>query len=725
MPQHPTRPTSVAVVGSGVAGLVAAYIASGTTRVTLYEADPRLGGHADTHRVPVGPPGAEGSQELAIDTGFIVHNQRTYPTLLRVFRELGVATQESEMSLSVRCDDTGIEWAGALGRRGLFPDRSMLRADHLRMLTEIPRFHRMARRLLDETSATDAAADLETLAAFVARGRFTERFRTHFLEPLIAAVWSSDPEHALEYPARYLFTFLDHHGMLGVFGSPTWRTVSGGSHTYVDRIAAALEARGGTIRTGTKVTSVLETPTGVEVTDGNGDVTTHDAVVLATHPHQALAMLAEPTAVQREVLGAMAYSPNTAQLHTDASILPTLPDARASWNYLRRPAGSAPVDGAVTVTYDLTRLMRLPEETRDGRPLPHYLVTLGGTDLVDPATVIDTMEYEHPIYTPESVAAQQRLPECDSARVVLAGAYHGWGFHEDGARSGAHAAERLGLPWVVDQAATAGGTTVAGPETPAVYATTVRHTRRRPWQRTFTHTSHTWLVDLDALPRPTGRGRRLRGFVQGTFEARDHLGDPDRSLRANVEDFLDLHQIALERDGRRGRVLMAAQPRAFGYCFNPISVFWCLDGAGETAAVVVEVHNTYGDRHAYLVHPDEQGRARTDKAMYVSPFHGTDGHYDLALPLPTTGTSAEPGRLRVAVTLRTSADGPDGGAVFSASLDGVHHRTHPVSPLRAAPAALRGSLLIRLHGVWLWLRRLPIRPRPEHHQTQTSKEARA
>ncbi|NYD40157.1 FAD-dependent oxidoreductase [Nocardioides panaciterrulae] len=680
-----TTPARVAVVGSGVAGLTAAYVAAGTARVTLYEADDRLGGHADTHRVET----ATGT--LAIDTGFIVHNQRTYPTLLRLFAELGVQTQDSEMSMSIRDDASGLEWAGALGRRGLFPTRAHLaRPAYLRMLTEIPRFHRRARALL-ATGEADPASDGTTLRAFLDAGGFSGDFRRHFMEPVVAAVWSCDPELALDYPARYLFTFLQHHGMLAIFGSPPWRTVTGGSGTYVERVAARLHE----VRTGTKVTSVAETPTGVEVTDGNGGVETYDAVVVATHPGQALAMLADPTPAQREVLGAMPYSPNTALLHTDASLLPHARNARASWNF-RRPEAAR---GHVTVTYDLTRLQRLPTET-------HYLVTLGGEHLVDPATVIDRMEYEHPLYTPASVAAQRRLPEIATDRLAFAGAYHGWGFHEDGARSGAAAAARLGLTW---QPSGDRGASAQRPETPepatGVYATTIRHTRRTPFRRSFENHSHTWLVDLDDLPQ-----HGPLAPVLGRFEARDHLGDPHRTIRENVATFLAKHGVALDGPAGRGRVLMAAHPRAFGYCFNPISVFWCLDATGDRIATVVEVHNTYGDRHAYLVKPDPQGRARVGKAMYVSPFHGTDGSYDLAVPVPGD-------RLHVAVSLHT-----DDGATFSASLTGARLPGGATGPgsrrraLRAAPAALRGSLLIRAHGLRLWARRLPVRQRPQHHQ---------
>jgi predicted NAD/FAD-binding protein/DUF1365 family protein len=654
----------IAVVGSGVAGLTAAWIASRTAHVTLYEADDRLGGHADTHRVAT-PDG-----ELAIDTGFIVHNRRTYPTLLRLFAELGVETQPSEMSLSVSDAGTGVEYAGALGPRGLFAQRSSLRSgQHWRMLLEIPRFHRRARALLRTPESTGD----QTLRDFLAAGGFSPWFVRHFMEPLVAAVWSCDPATSLDHPARHLFTFLEHHGMLAVFGSPQWRTVTAGSGTYVARVAAGLQD----VRLETKVTSVRELADGVEVTDGSGATARFDAVVVATHPSHALAMLEAPSDLQREVLSALPYSSNPALLHTDTSLLPAEPDARASWNFFR------PEDGTrgVTVTYDLTRLQRLPTDT-------HYLVTLGGEDLVDPATVIDRMEYEHPLYTPASVAAQRRLPEINSERIAFAGAYHGWGFHEDGARSGLAAATHLGLQWA--------RTTTVLPR-PGRFETTIRHTRRTPFRRSFEHRSTFWLVDLDDLP---DHGLLAR------FEARDHLGAPERSLRANVESFLADNGVSLGDGERPGTILMAAHPRSLGHCFNPISIFWCFDDAGRQAGVVVEVHNTYGDRHAYLVHPDEQGRAQTDKAMYVSPFHGVDGTYDVAVPLPTD-------RLHVAVTLRGHDGDAHGRAPFSASLTGT--RTD-VPVRRTLGAALRGSALIRAHGIWLWARRLPIRPRPRHRQ---------
>ncbi|WP_433722452.1 NAD(P)/FAD-dependent oxidoreductase [Nocardia sp. CA-129566] len=426
-------PRRVAVIGSGVAGLTAAWVLSGSAEVTLYEADARLGGHADTHSVI-----ADNGEDLGVDTGFIVHNDRTYPTLLRLFGELGIATQDSDMSMSIRCDGCGLEYAGARGPGGLFvAPRSLVRGRYLRLLAEVPRFHRLARAELD--------SDVEnpcTLSEFVRSAGFSAYFVTHFLTPLVAAVWSCDPATALRYPVRYLFAFLDHHGMLAVFGSPTWRTVTGGSASYVRAVAERLDH----VLVSTPVRGVHRLPDAVVVRDDAGEVQVFDAAVIATHPAQALGMLAEPSRAEREILSAIPYSVNHMILHTDSSVLPQAPRARASWNY-RLPSCTASVD-RVLVSYDLTRLQRL-EHTGERR----FLVTLGDHERVDPGVVLDQMVYEHPMYTPESVAAQRRLGEIGGPRVAFAGAYHGWGFHEDGALSGLRAAERLGARWAARVAA--------------------------------------------------------------------------------------------------------------------------------------------------------------------------------------------------------------------------------------------------------------------------------
>ncbi len=418
---HP-RQRSVAVIGSGVSGLVAAYVLALRDRVTLYEADSRLGGHAHTHQIQLDQDG----DTVGVDSAFLVHNDRTYPTLCRLFDELGIETRETDMSMSVRDDASGLEYAGARGIGGLFPSWSSLsRPRYLLMLAEVKRFHRAALRLLE------GDADCETVGEFLARHGFSQYFIDYFMTPLVAAVWSSPPGQSLQYPARYLFVFLEHHGMLSVFNSPTWRTVVGGSATYVDAVANVIDE----VCLGAAVHSVRRVPDGIEVSAGRSGPRLFDAAVIATHPDQALLMLAEPTSAERSVLGAIGYSTNHAQLHTDESVLPTHRRARASWNYL-----ATSDDQQVLVTYDVTRLMRLGGDVR-------FLVTLGGEDRVDPATVITEMTYSHPVYTPTSVAAQRLLPTLDDDRVVFAGAYHGWGFHEDGAASGLRAAQRLGAEW--------------------------------------------------------------------------------------------------------------------------------------------------------------------------------------------------------------------------------------------------------------------------------------
>jgi predicted NAD/FAD-binding protein len=425
----------VAVIGSGVAGLSAAYVLNRHDDVTLFEADSRLGGHAHTHDVPQ-PDGSF----LGIDTGFIVHNERTYPTLLKLFAELGVETQDSEMSMSIRCDGCGLEYAGARdGARGIIArPSSLLRGRYLRMLLEVMRFYRKARALIQEPASDvgpgTGGAEL-TLGEFLARERFSPYFISHFMTPVVSAVWSCDPTTALAYPARYLFTFLSHHGMLGVKGSPQWRTVTGGSERYVEKLAAALPE----VRLNSPVSAIRRHALGIEVVTAQG-TEDFDAVVIATHPAQALSFLADATPDEKEALGGMPYSVNHTVFHRDPAVLPAAENARASWNY-RLPGCDARPD-KVLVSYDLTRLQRL--EPADGQP---YLVSLGESELIGEDRVLERMVYEHPQYTPESIQAQQKIAALSDHRIAYAGAYLGWGFHEDGALSGVRAAAHLGRSW--------------------------------------------------------------------------------------------------------------------------------------------------------------------------------------------------------------------------------------------------------------------------------------
>jgi uncharacterized protein len=414
----------VAVVGSGVAGITAAYVLQQRFDVWLYEADDRLGGHAHTHDVITPDAGM-----TAIDTGFIVHNKRTYPHLLRLFGELGVATQATEMSMSICCEGCGLEYAGGKGIGGLFAQpRSVVRPAYLRMLVEVKRFHRGARQVLA------AGSDDLTLGQFLADGRYSTYFNHHFMVPFVSCVWSTSQETVLGYPARYLFSFLDNHGMLSVTGSPEWRTVVGGSRSYVEKAVKGLTS----VRPATPVRRISREGDGVSILDVDGGSENYAHVVIATHADTALDLLAEPTAAEREVLGAFGYSRNHTVLHTGDSILPAARRARSSWNYLMPSCATSSAD--VVVSYDMNRLQRLETTTP-------YVVSLNATDRLNEDSVIDRMDYEHPIYTIDSVTAQRRLPELNDGVLAYAGAYQGWGFHEDGCRSGVEAARSLGVEW--------------------------------------------------------------------------------------------------------------------------------------------------------------------------------------------------------------------------------------------------------------------------------------
>jgi predicted NAD/FAD-binding protein len=407
-----------------VAGLTAAYVLQQRFDVVLYEADDRLGGHAHTHDVLTPDRGL-----AAVDSGFIVHNQRTYPHLIRLFRELGVTTQPTEMSMSIACRGCGLEYAGGMGMGGLFAQsRSAIRPAYLRMLTEVKKFHRRAEAVLA------AGSDDLTLGQFLTDGGFSTYFNQHFTVPLVACVWSTSQEAALGYPARYLFSFLANHGMLTVTGSPQWRTVAGGSRSYVEKAAKGLTS----VRLTTPVRSIARSNDGILVRDADDVTDDYRHVVVATHADTALRLLETPTDDERAVLGCFGYSRNHTILHTDERILPAAPRARAAWNYLMPQCATSSAD--VVVTYDMNRLQRL--ETSQ----PH-VVSLNAGERIDPDLVVAQMDYEHPIYTVEAVTAQQRLAGLNDGRLAFAGAYQGWGFHEDGCRSGVDAARSLGVTW--------------------------------------------------------------------------------------------------------------------------------------------------------------------------------------------------------------------------------------------------------------------------------------
>ena len=399
----------IAVIGSGISGLGAAHVLSRAHDVTVLERAERAGGHTRTIR----------HDGRALDTGFLVHNERNYPLLTRLFTELGVRTQPSEMSFSVSCPG-GLEYSG---RRPFAQPRRAADPRFLGLLGEIARWLTTSRRSLPGLDES------WSLGRYLDERGFSARFRREFLVPLTAALWSTAPGRALEFPAATAIRFFDNHGMLG-FGRPRWRYVSGGSDTYVRALSDRL---GPQLQLGLGARSVRRSPDGVDVTLDDGSTTRFDLVVIATHADQALRLLEDPTGDECRVLGAFSYTSNKAILHTDSTQLPATVGARASWNYR---VGD---NGRPTVTYYLNRLQTLDDET-------DYCLTLNG-DIPD-EHVINRGTFEHPLFTVESVAAQRELPTLAGVlRTWLAGAHHANGFHEDGLASGVRAAASIGVSW--------------------------------------------------------------------------------------------------------------------------------------------------------------------------------------------------------------------------------------------------------------------------------------
>jgi uncharacterized protein len=409
-----------AVIGGGVSGLTAAYLLSQRYPVTLFEASPRLGGH--THTVLVDAP--EGRK--AVDMGFIVFNEKNYRGFTKLLGRLAVETQPSEMSFSVSSVETGLEYR-ATSLDSVFAQRTNLfRPSFHRMLRDIVRFNGSARDLLHSMNG-----DNPTLEELVTRGNYSRRFLEHYLVPMGSAIWSADPEQMLSFPARYLLQFFANHGFLETTDPLPWRTVKGGSQSYVDVIVKPF-ADG--IRLRAPVRAVRRFPAYVEISTDEG-TERFDHVIIASHSDQALRMLADPTPREKAVLGAIRYQSNETVLHTDRTLLPRRKKAWASWNYMvpKEPTGR------VNVTYYSNRLQSIQSET-------DFLVTLNRTHDIQPESLLEWREFHHPIYDFPAVDAQKKVSEVSgSNRTSYCGAYWGFGFHEDGVQSALAATRPFGV----------------------------------------------------------------------------------------------------------------------------------------------------------------------------------------------------------------------------------------------------------------------------------------
>lgn len=409
----------IGVIGAGVSGLTAAWRLARQHEVVLFEREPRLGGHAHTHTVTVG------HRAVPVDTGFMVFNERTYPHFVRMLDELGVASRPSDMSFSVQCARCDVEYS-SVGLRGLFArGRQAFTTPHLAMLTDVLRFFRAGRQAL-----ADGSAGPLTLGAFLDRHGFGDGLIRHFVLPMGGAIWSASSRTMRDFPAASYLRFLENHGLLAASGQPVWRTIVGGSRTYVQRIADAL---GTGVRVGTPATAVRRTASGAVVEAAGAGATEVDAVVVATHADEALALLADPSPQEVAALAPFRYSVNPTVLHADARHLPATPAARASWNV--RMADCRDEHLPVAVTYDLARLQGL-----DG--VGPMLCTLNGGAIDDP--VYARMTYAHPILDRPALDAQQRVAALNGTRqTYFCGAHLRYGFHEDGVMSALAVVERL------------------------------------------------------------------------------------------------------------------------------------------------------------------------------------------------------------------------------------------------------------------------------------------
>jgi len=411
---------NIAIVGSGVSGLACAHLLHPRHDVTVFEADDRAGGHANTVTVPLA------SGEYQVDTGFIVYNETNYPLFTRLLDRLGVGSRPSDMSFSVSDEEAGLEWRGSSPATVFAQPANLVRPAFLRMLADIGRFNRRMRRLLTTPPDFDV-----TLADFLADGNFSAPFIDWYLVPLASAIWSADPATIAEFPAASLVRFFDNHGLLSVRHQLRWRTVVGGSENYVAAIARPLGRR---LRLRAPVSKLVRRADGVEVASPAGGIEEFDHVIVATHSDQALRLLSDPTRTERDVLGAIGYRPNVATLHTDASLLPRRPRARASWNWHRLSGSTVP-----TLTYDLGRLQGI----ESGVPI---CLTLNRPEAVDPRSVIETMTYWHPVFDAAALRAQQRHSHISGQdRISYCGAYWGFGFHEDGMASAQRVCAQLGV----------------------------------------------------------------------------------------------------------------------------------------------------------------------------------------------------------------------------------------------------------------------------------------
>jgi predicted NAD/FAD-binding protein len=409
----------IAVIGSGISGMVSAYLLSQDHDIVLYEANNYIGGHTHTIDVSIG------DISYPVDTGFIVFNEKTYPNFVRLMRSLGVAWQPSNMSFSVQCDQTGLVFSPSTLNALFVQRKNFFRPSFYRMLWDAIRFRREALELIGSDNYRI------TLESYLEEKKYSHTFIEHFIIPMGGAIWSADPLQFRQFPARYLVEFFNNHGFLNVRHQPQWLVIKGGSKQYIDPLTRAYKNR---IRLNSPVASVKRYPEKVEITTTGGDTASFDQVVIAAHSDQALRMLADPSDLEREVLGSIPYQENLAILHTDSSLLPPNRMAWASWNY-HIPKEER---GRVALTYNMNILQNL-------KATETFCVTLNMPEKIHPDRTIQRLIYHHPVYDPNSLNARRKQDELNGKnRTYFCGAYWGYGFHEDGVNSALSVCKHFG-----------------------------------------------------------------------------------------------------------------------------------------------------------------------------------------------------------------------------------------------------------------------------------------
>ncbi|MET0312551.1 MAG: FAD-dependent oxidoreductase [Burkholderiaceae bacterium] len=421
----------VAIVGSGIAGLGAAHTLRGRAEITLYEAGPYFGGH--THTVDVTLPDASGRPVThGVDTGFLVFNERTYPNLIALFAELKVATVKSDMSFSVQVPGArggeALEWSGSSLSTVFAQRRNLASPSFLRMLGQLLRFNKLATRIAE---AGEEGELQQPLGEFLDAHGFGREFREWYLLPMLGCIWSCPTDQMLRFPVATMIRFCHNHGLVQVTGRPQWWTVSGGARNYVEKIVAGIDDK----HLGTPVRRIARDARGVDISTASG-TRRFDKVIIATHPDQALALLAQPTPEEASTLGALRYQANRAVLHTDTSVLPSRRQAWAAWNYERGAQAGGETAG-VCLHYLLNVLQPLPWQTP-------VVVSLNPVRDIDRRSVMGEFEYAHPVFDLPAIRAQEAVPQLQGrANTWFCGAWTGYGFHEDGLKSGQRAARQV------------------------------------------------------------------------------------------------------------------------------------------------------------------------------------------------------------------------------------------------------------------------------------------